>query len=253
MGSKPQTGSPPAMGAGLPVPARAILGRAKDIEGARSRLLADDVRLLTLIGPGGVGKTRLALDVAGGLVDEFHGGVWFADLAPIRDPALVLPTVIAALGVRSSGRHDAFAALRGAVGDARLLLVLDNCEQVLSGLNDFGELLGACPGLKVLATSREPLGLLWEDLFPVATLALPDLRRPLTAEVVGLSPAVALFVQRARAAQPSFALTDTNAAVVADICARLDGLPLAIELAAARVRLLSPAALLTRLGSRLDL
>jgi predicted ATPase len=136
--------------------------------------------------------------------------------------------------------------------DASLLLVLDNCEHVLSAMPEVGGLLAMCPGIKILATSREPLGLQWEFVYPVAPLALADPQRVYTAESVGVVPAVALFVQRARATEPAFELTDHNAAAVASICARLDGLPLAIELAAARVRLLAPAVLLSRLDSSLD-
>ena len=237
----------------LPVPPRPLLGRAREIEEAEQLLLADEVRLLTLTGPGGVGKTRLALAVAGRLMDAFPAGIWFADLAPLRDPALVLPAVVAALGLRVDGGHSVALELRAALGAAHVLLVLDNCEHVLGALPAVGELLAACPGLKVLATSREPLGLLWEQIFPVLPLALPDPHRSWTVEAVGHAPAVALFVQRARAAQPNFTLSEANAKTVAELCARLDGLPLAIELAAAGVRLLPPAALLSRLRSRLDL
>jgi non-specific serine/threonine protein kinase len=194
----------------------------------------------------------LALDVAGGLVDAFPGGVRFVDLAPLRDATLVLPTIAAALGVAVEPARGPLGSLEEALHDIGLLVVLDNCEHVLPAMPPLGALLAACPALKVLATSREPLGLLWEHLYPLGPLALPDPRRPQTADVVGVAPASALFVQRARAAAPGFALTDANAGLVAAICTRLDGLPLAIELAAARVRLLPLAALLAKVERSLD-
>src|SRR5919199_5358843 len=203
MAPTPQTSPPLARSTGLPVAPRALLGRASEVAHTREQLLAPDIRLLTLTGPGGVGKTRLALDVAGGLVDAFAGGAWFVDLAPAHDPTLVLPAVAAALGVPVAVGRELLVGLGDALRDTRLLLVLDNCEHVLPAMPAVGELLAACPGLKVLATSREPLGLLWEHVLPVPPLGLPDPRRRPTADVVGLAPAVALFVQRARAAAPA--------------------------------------------------
>jgi predicted ATPase/DNA-binding CsgD family transcriptional regulator len=238
---------------GLPLSPWPLIGRAREVEEIARLFAEDGARLVTLTGPGGVGKTRLALAAAERLSGRFPDGVYWLDLARLAGAELVLPEVAAALGVSETGARGLADLIRRALDCRETLLVLDNLEHVLAVVPELGELLATCPGTRLLATSREPLSLQWEQLYPVAPLGLPDPRRGSSAAAVGLAPAVVLFVQRARAADPSFELTDANAASVAELCRRLDGLPLAIELAAARVRLLAPAQLLARLGDRLDL
>jgi len=221
------------------------------VEAVRERLLAKDARLLTLTGTGGIGKTRLALAAAAGLLEGLADEVRFVDLAPIADASLVEVAIAQALGVVESHGEPLECAMEEHLRDRRLLLVLDNFEQVLAAAPLVDRLLGACPALRVLVTSRAPLGLRRERTFRVPPLALPDSVQAADVLSVQASEAVALFTQRARAAKHDFRLTEANASVVAEICARLDGLPLAIELAAARVTLLPPAVLLRRLGSRL--
>jgi predicted ATPase/class 3 adenylate cyclase len=236
----------------LVVPPSALVGR--DAEQAMvSRMVRDeDARLVTLTGPGGSGKTRLGQEIAADLLDAFPDGVFFVDLAGLRDPTLVLAAIASILGVREAGAvalHDTLAAY---LTPKCMLLVLDNCEQVIEAASDIAVLLTTCPHLSILATSREPLHLRWEKEYPVSPLALPEGEQADLAELARV-PAVALFVARASASNPHFALTEANVAAVVEICRRLDGLPLAIELAAARVRLLPPTALLDRLERRLPL
>ena len=208
-----------------------------------------EVRLLTLTGPGGVGKTRLALRVAGDLTDEFADGVRFVPLAPIGEPELVVPTIARALGLREAGGRPLLESLEAYLSDKRLLLLLDNFEQVAEAAPAVTELLESCPDLKVLATSRERLCLSGEREYPVPPLGMPDPDQPSTPDALSRYEAVALFVERARAMKPDFGLGEENAAV-AEICLRLDGLPLAIKLAAARIKLLPPRAMLGRLHQR---
>jgi non-specific serine/threonine protein kinase len=208
---------------------------------------------LTLIGPGGVGKTRLALQVAATIGDAFADGVVFVPLAPIHDPALALPTVAQALGVRETGERSLIDRLQSIIHDRALLLVLDNLEQILSAGPAIATLLAACPRLKALVTSRVRLHVSDEQAYPVPALALPQSLPNRSTAAIAESPAVRLFVTRASAVLPDFSLTELNADPVAAICTRLDGLPLAIELAAARVALFPPAALLTRLDRALPL
>jgi len=215
-----------------------------------------EVRLLTLTGPGGVGKTRLGMQVATELIPVFCDGVYFVSLAPIHDPALVLPMISQALGhreVRDTGDRPMFEHLRDYLRDQCLLLLLDNFEQVMGAAPLLVELLEACPKLKVLVTSRATLRVRSEHTFSVMPLALPDPRRLPGIECLSQYAAVTLFLQRASAVKPDFAITIANATTIAEICVRLDGLPLAIELAAARIKLLAPQMLLARLGKCLGI
>jgi predicted ATPase/transcriptional regulator with XRE-family HTH domain len=248
----PPLSPPSAPPGGLPAPLTRLLGRDQEV--ARiCQCLLDDTRLLTLIGPPGIGKTRLSLSIAGALSDRFPDGAVFVALASVADPGLVVDALAQAVGVAEAAGHSIGDRLIEALCDRSMLLVLDNFEHVLPAAGEIARLLAACPELKVLATSRAALHIRGEQLFPVSPLALPTMAWPLEAQTVARSSAVMLFVERAQAAASNFALSDENAATVAAICARLDGLPLAIELVAARMRLLSPLALLSRLGQRLDL
>jgi predicted ATPase len=209
--------------------------------------------LVTLTGPGGVGKTRLALQVAADVADEFAGGAGFVSLAAVRNPDHVCSTIAAVLGVVDGGTGTPADRLAHALGRRHLLVVLDNFEQVLDAAPLVTDLLGRCPRLAFLVTSRVVLRVDGEQVYPVPPLALPDPERLPILEQLANVGAVRLFVARARAADPAFALTDGNAGAVAGVCHRLDGLPLAIELAAARTALLPPNAMLPRLARRLPL
>jgi predicted ATPase/DNA-binding CsgD family transcriptional regulator len=210
------------------------------------------VRLLTLTGTGGVGKTRLALRVATTLGEDFADGVCSVPLAPISDPVLVMPTIAQVLGLTEGGAGSFLVLLQAALRDKKMLLLLDNFEQILPAAPQLTELLAACPDLKLLVTSRAALHVQGEQEFPVPPLALPNLTQLPEPQVLADYAAIALFLQRAQAVTPAFQLTATNARLIAEMCVHLDGLPLAIELAAARIKLLPPQALLTRLGHRLE-
>ena len=237
----------------LPAPLTPFIGRTQEVAAVRRLLAHDGVRLVTLIGAPGIGKTRLSLQVADELRDDFADGVWFVSLAALVDPALVLSTVARALGVEERGEDFLLERLQRALRAKHLLLVLDNFEQVLEAAPLIAELLQAAPQLHVLVTSRAVLHLTGEHAFPVPPLDVPPLQPLPTLERLTQYAAVRFFLDRVQAVRPDFELMQANAQTVAEICVRLDGLPLAIELAAARSTLLAPEALLGRLNSGLRL
>lgn len=233
----------------LPPQTSHFIGRRQEL--VMIKQLLQTARLLTLVGPPGTGKTRLALQVAWEAADSFRDGVYLVSLAPITDPALVATTIACAIGVNEGRNQPLMETLKHALHGSQMLLVLDNFEHLLLAAPQVSELLSAAPQLKVLATSREPLYLYGEQQYAVPPLGLPD-PEYLNLETLATCESVSLFMQKARAVRPDFVLTAENALDIAKICVRLEGLPLAIELAAARIKLLPPRALLARLGSRLD-
>jgi predicted ATPase/transcriptional regulator with XRE-family HTH domain len=243
----------PITAAAPPVPLTPLIGREGDIALVTQILQRGEVHLLTLLGPPGVGKTRLSMQVAAELRPSFSDGTWFVPLAPVSDPGLVPATIARALGVPEADSQPLDARLQAFLCDKQLLLILDNVEQVVSAAAFIARLLAAAPRLKVLITSRAALRISAEHAYVVAPLALPDLAALPPPETLLECPAVAMFCRRAQAVRAKFRLTPEIAPAVAAICVRLDGLPLAIELAAAHVKLLSPPALLHRLDRRLKL
>jgi predicted ATPase len=238
----------------LPPQPTGLIGRAEELRTAQGQVLAPDVRLLTLIGPGGVGKTRLAVAVADSMrANAAFSDVRFVDLAPLPEPTLVRSAIARGLGAPQSEDENAIESLGKYLGQRRMLVVLDNFEHVLPAAADVGDLLAECPGLVVLATSREPLHLRWERTLPLGPLAIPDPKHLPALDRLAAVPAVMLFLERAHAADPAFVLATHNAAAVAELCVRLDGLPLAIELVAARAAQLGPAVVLERIARRLPL
>jgi predicted ATPase/DNA-binding XRE family transcriptional regulator len=235
----------------LPVPPTSIIGREQDIRSTEAQFRQRETRLVTLTGPGGVGKTRLAVEVASRLPDVFPDGVTFVDLASLRGAQLVLPTIAQSLGLRPAGPMQ--EALQTFLAPRRLLLLLDNFEHVLEAAVDIASLLESCPDLAILVTSRAPLRLRGESERHVSPLRMPDTGSIPRVESVGDAPAAQLFLQRAREASPEFTLDHKNAGTIAAICWRLEGLPLALELAAAQVRFLAPNTLLSRLDRVLKL
>ena len=237
----------------LPVLPTAFIGRHREVEAARSLLQRAHTRLLTLTGPGGVGKTRLSLQVAAALLDECPEGVFHAELGPLPSADLVVPTLAKTLGVREGANQTLLEALEEYLRDKQLLVVLDNFEHVLAAGPQLAVLLARCPRVKALVTSREVLHLSGEQQMSVPPLAVPDPSNPQPIDEISRYDGIRLFVERAQTVKPDFDLSDANARVVVEICRRLDGLPLAIELAAARVKMFSPTAILARLDQRLAL
>jgi len=246
---RPTTVAAPAS-AGIPVPPTPMVGRQAQLDEVLELVRSRRTRLVTLTGPGGVGKTRLALALAAELAPDFDGAATVAELAPVRDPALVLPTIGRSLGLTQLGQADPLEAVVRLVSDHRQLVVLDNVEHLLSAASEVASLLARCPGLVLIATSRAPLRIAAEQDYPLGPLAVP-----VGADVaaVAASPAAQVFLARAQAVAPRVRLDPGTASAIADICQRLDGLPLALELAAAHAHLLPPAALRDRLTSSLGL
>ena len=237
----------------LPIQPTLLIGREREVAAFRALMAREAVRLVTLTGPGGTGKTRLALQVAADLLAGRQDGVWFVPLATVTDPAQIAAAIAETFGQREVGGTPLLDTLIAFLREKELLLVLDNFEQVVEGAPLVNDLLTACPGLTVLATSRVRLQLRGEHEIPVPPMELPDPKQRATPETVSQYEAVRLFIERAQDVKSDFAVTNENAPAVAAICHRLDGLPLAMELAAARIRILPPATMLARLEQRLSL
>jgi predicted ATPase/class 3 adenylate cyclase len=237
----------------LPAQTSELLGRDAQLDSIRRLLDSPTVRLLTLTGPGGIGKTRLALQAAADQIDRFDDGVYFVDLSPIREPDAVFEAIVRAVGLTGTADDKPVDILRQQLRDRQMLLVLDNFEQIIDAAGGVVDLLQICPQVKVLVTSREALRVRGEHLLPIPPLSFPDAGQPLSVDSAVAHEAIWLFVERAQEVRPDFSLTEDNVFTVVEICARLDGLPLAIELAASRLKLFSVEELRNRLSSRLEL
>ena len=236
----------------LPAQLTSFVGREKEIN-AVTRLIATN-RLVTLTGPGGTGKTRLSLRVAADLLDTFGNGVWFVELAPLADPALIVQTIMNTLGLREESGYSLLEIITDYLRAKNALLILDNCEHLIEAVAQLAEtLLQACPDLRLLVSSREALGIAGETPYRVPSLAIPNAQGGHTAESILNYEAARLFIERAKAVAPAFTVTDENASAIAQVCTRLDGIPLAIELAAARVKILKPEQIAERLNDRFRL
>jgi non-specific serine/threonine protein kinase len=237
---------------GLPSPADLFVGRDSELAAVSEMLTHAQTRLVTLTGPPGIGKTRLAVACAAAHAERSGCASAFVDLAPVREPALVMVELAQAVGIEPRRGADLTGQLAAALGDEERLVILDNCEHLLPAVSDVAQMLAACPRLRVLATSRERLRLSAEQEFPVPPLAMPALADVADLSCLAANPSVALLLDRARRTNPRFDLTSANALLLASACVRLEGLPLAIELAAARLKVLTPGELVFRLGSRME-
>jgi len=254
--SEAPVGRPEARSGNLPTQRTAFIGREREVAAVKELLQREMMRLVTLTGPGGIGKTRLGVQIAGEVADSFPLGVFFIPLSAVNDPERIASTIAQTLGIRENAGQTPLDTLKEylqTLSRSAMLLVLDNFEHLVSAAPMVADLLTSAPRLKLLVTSRSPLHIYGEHEFPVPSLELPDPKGVLALDKLSQNQSVALFIKRAAAIKPDFELTETNASAVATICVRLDGLPLAIELAAARIKLLSPGAIETRLQSRLQL
>ncbi|GAC1357097.1 MAG: hypothetical protein NVS4B11_29500 [Ktedonobacteraceae bacterium] len=228
-----------------------FVGHEQDITRALQLIRMPDVRLLSIVGTGGIGKTRFALQLVTYLTRDFADGIFFISFASVQNPNMVVSTIVQVLEVKGEDKQPLFDLLKNSIGNKQLLLLLDNFEQVIVAASQVAELVAACPQLKIIVTSREVLRIRCEHPFALVPLALPSSKRVSDVPYLLECEAIQLFVECVQAVKPGFRLNETNASVIAEICTRLDGLPLAIELAAARLRLLSPQALLAQMDRRL--